>query len=262
MSDSDFYYGHGKGAIGTRHATTGAPTVFDIPLLEVDEISLSLNTEKVEHMSKRQSIASKDLSIVKSISMTGKIVTSIATTDVLKLGTYGTKATVTGGSFAATAYASGLEVGNIVAHPSGKTRLSSIVVTDSTGSPVTLTLGTNYEIFDAAAGLIKILDITTGSPVQPFKIAGTEAAGVSVGFMTQRIFERCLWFSGINIADGDKPCVVKLHKMQIEPFKEWTLLNSGNEVSKFEFGFECLKDTLIASDATLGQYGNYTESNG
>lgn len=260
MSETNYYFGHGKGAIGTRNTTTGAPGIFDIELAEIDEISLSVSTEKVEHMSKRLSIASKDLSVVKSMAMVGKIVTSISTTALLKLGLYGSTATVAGGSSAATAYASGLAVGDIVAHPSGKTRLTSIVLTDSTGSPVTLTLGTHYEVYDAAAGLIKILDLT--SLTQPLKIAATEAAGTSVGFMTQRIFERCLWFSGINIADNDKPCIVKLHKMQISPFKEWTLLNSGNEVNKYEFEFECLKDNLLAPDATLGQYGSYTESAG
>lgn len=260
MSDTNYYFGHGKGAIGTRNTTTGAPGIFDIELAEIDEISLSVSTEKVEHMSKRLSIASKDLSVVKSMAMVGKIVTSISTTALLKLGLYGSTATVTGGSFAATAYASGLAAGDIVAHPTGKTRFSSIVLTDSAGSPATLVLGTDYEVYDAAAGLIKILSV--GSYTQPFKIAATEAAGTSVGFMTQRIFERCLWFSGINIADNDKPCIVKLHKMQISPFKEWTLLNSGNEVNKYEFEFECLKDTLLAADATLGQYGSYTESAG
>lgn len=260
MSDTNYYFGHGKGAIGTRNTTTGAPGIFDIELPEIDEISLSLATEKVEHMSKRLSIASKDLSIVKSLAMTGKIVTSISTTALLKLGLYGNTSTVAGGASAATSYASGLAVGDIVAHPSGKTRLTSIVITDSTGSPVTATLGTHYEIYDAAAGLIKILSLA--GLTQPLKIAATEAAGTSVGFMTQRIYERCLWFSGINIADDDTPCIVKLHKMQISPFKEWTLLNSGNEVNKYEFEFECLKDTLLAADATLGQYGSYTETAG
>jgi hypothetical protein len=45
-------------------------------------------------------------------------------------------------------------------HRSGteaKTNLSSVVVTDSAGSPVTGTLGTDYEL-DADAGLIKVLD--------------------------------------------------------------------------------------------------------
>lgn len=257
MADTDFYYGHGKGAIGTRNTTTGAPGVFDIPLLEIDELSLSVATEKVEHISKRLSIASKDLSIVKMISGSGKIVCSVSTPDILKLGMYGTKSAVTGGSRTAAAYATGLAVGDIVAHPSGATRLSSIVITSVAGTP---TLGTHYEIWDAAAGLIKILDLT--GITQPFSIAASEAAGTSVGFMTQRIFERCLVFSGINIADNDKPCIVNLHKIQIEPFKEWNLLSSGNEVNKYEFGFEMLKDTLRATDATLGQYGNYVESIG
>lgn len=262
MSDTNYYYGHGKGALGTINTTTGLPSIFDVELTEIDELTLDFSAEKVEHESKRQSLASMDLSVVRKVGVSGKLVTSISTPDLLKIGTNGTKSTVTGGSFAATAYASGLAVGDIVAHPSGKTRLSSIVITDSTGSPVTLALGTNYEIYDANAGLIKILDLTTSSPVQPLKIAGTEAAGVSVGFMTQRIYERCLWFSGINIADNDKACIVKLYKIQLEPMKNWNLLGSGNDVNKIELGFTALKQTLITPSSTLGQYGDYTESNG
>lgn len=260
MSDTNYYYGHGKGALGTINTSTGLPGIFDIPLTEIDELTLDFATEKVMHESKRESLASDDLSLVRKLGVSGKIVCSINTPDIIKLGTYGTKSTIAGGSSAATSYASGLQVGDIVAHPAGKTRLSSIVLTDSTGSPVTLTLGTHYEIYDANAGLVKILSLTTLT--QPLKIAATEAAGVSVGFMTQRIYERCLWFSGINIADDDKPCIVKLHKIQIEPFKSWNLLSSGNDVQKFEFGFNALKQTLIAPTATLGQYGDYTESNG
>ncbi|MBK8468088.1 MAG: hypothetical protein IPL32_19925 [Chloracidobacterium sp.] len=262
MADTDFYFGHGKGALGTRNTTTGVPVTFDIPLLEIDELSLTVANEKVEHISKRLSLSSKDLSVVKMMGMSGKIVTSVHTPDLIKLGTYGTKATIAGGSSAATSYAAGVAVGDILAHPSGKTRLSSIVLTDSTGSPQTLTLGTHYEIWDAAAGLIKILSLSTPTMVQPIKIAATEAAGVSVALMNQRIYERCLVFSGINIADEDKPCIVNLYKIQIEPFANWNLLSSGNEVNKFEFNFECLKDTLRATDASLGQYGNYQESNG
>lgn len=262
MSDSNYYYGHGKGALGTINTTTGLPSIFDVELKEIDELTLDNAADMISHESKRESVASEDLSVVRKLAITGKLVTSVSTPDMLKIGMYGNKSTVSGGSFAATAYASGLAVGDIVAHPSGKTRLSSIVITDSTGSPVTLTLGTNYEIYDAAAGLIKILDITTGSPVQPFKIAGTEAAGISVGFLTQRIYERCLWFSGINIADNDKPCIVKLHKIQLEPMKNWQLMGSGNDVNKIEMGFKALKQTLISPSATLGQYGDYTESNG
>jgi len=260
MSDTNYYYGHGQGALGTINATTGLAAIYDVPLPEIDEMSLALATDKIGHESKRQSIASDDLSVVRKIGMTGKIVCSVHTPDILKLGAYGSSSAVAGGASAATAYASGLVAGDIVAHPGGKTRLTSIVITDSNGSPATLTLGTDYEIYDANAGLIKILNV--GSYTQPFKIAATEAAGTSVGFMTQRVYEKSLIFSGLNIADNDKPCIVKLHKIQIEPFSAWSLLSSGNEVNKYEFNFTVLKQTLVAASAALGQYGDYTESAG
>lgn len=263
MSDTNYYYGHGRGAIGNFSTTTGLPLIFDIGLDEIDELTLDFSAEKVEHESKRQSLASIDLSVVRKVGVTGKLITSISTPDLLKLGTNGTKASVGGGSSGPTAYASGIVNNDIVAHPSGKTRLSSIVITDSTPiTPQTMTLGTHYEVFDANAGLIKFLDVNGTNPLQPFKITATEAVGTSVGFMNQRIYERCLWFGGINIADNDKPCAVKLHKIQIEPMKNWQLLGTGNDVNKIEIGFTALKQTIFAPSTTLGQYGDYTESNG
>ncbi len=73
--------------------------------------------------------------------------------------------------------------------------------------------------------------------------------------ITQRQYERSLRYKGINIADDDRIWIVDLFKIQIEPAKEWMLLNTGNEPNKYEIGFECLKDNTVADDATLGQYG-------
>ena len=52
--------------------------------------------------------------------------------------------------------------------------VSSLVITDSAGTPGTLTLGTHYEVIDADQGIIKILSL--GSFTQPFLCAYTKAA--------------------------------------------------------------------------------------
>lgn len=258
MSDTNFYYGHGEGWLGTRSAL-GNVDNFDIPLPEMDELTITLATEKVEHISKRASLASKNLSVVSMMSGTGKMVCSVHEPSLLAMYLFGETSTISGGTFVAAnaIFPTGIAVGDIMPIPGGRKHISSLVIKDSAGSPATLTLGTHYEITDAAAGLIKFLSL--GSFTQPFTAAGTEGASTAVGLLTQRQYERWLLFKGINIADGDKTCIVDLYKIQIEPAKDWTLLNSGNEPNKYEIGFELLKDSTKSESSPLGQYGNYRE---
>lgn len=259
MSDTNYYYGHGEGWLGVRNSS-GIVTDFDIPLPEMDELSLSFATEKVEHTSKRQSLSAKDLSVVSMMSGNGKMVCSVHSTDLLKVYLFGTTATVVGGAFIAAnaIFPTGVSVGDRLPIPGGRKNISSLVIKDSAGSPATLTLNTHYQIEDADAGIIKFLNLAAFT--QPFTAAGAEGAGSAVGLLTQRVYERYLRFKGINLADGDKSCIIDLYKIQIEPAKEWTLLSSGNEPNKYEIGFELLKDTTKAISATLGQYGDYKEA--
>lgn len=261
MSDTNYYYGHGEGWLGVRNSTGGVSN-FDLPLPEMDELSISIATEKVEHMSKRSSLASKDLSIVSSMSGTGKMVVSVHDPDLLKIYLFGNESSVVGGAFlaAAAVFPTGIAVGQRLPIPGYRKNISSLVIKDSAGSPATLTLGTHYTIEDADAGIVKFGPSSLAGFTQPFTAAGVEGAGTAVGLLTQRQYERWLRFKGINIADGDKSCIVDLYKIQIEPAKEWMLLNSGNEPNKYEIGFELLKDDTKLASATLGQYGDYKEA--
>lgn len=256
-----FYYGHGEGWLGTRNSS-GVVTDFDLPLPEMDELTVSIATEKVEHMSKRASLASKNLSVVSSMSGTGKMVVSVHDPDLLKIYLFGNKSAIAGGAFLAAAaiFPSNISVGQRLPIPGNRKNISSLVIKDSAGSPATLTLGTHYTIEDADAGIIKFGPSSLAGFTQPFTAAGTEGAGTAVGLLTQRQYERWLRFKGINIADDDRSCIVDLYKIQIEPAKDWTLLNTGNEPNKYEIGFELLKDDTKLPSATLGQYGDYKEA--
>ena len=253
---STHYYGHGRVFISARDSS-GNPSNF-IELEDVDAMDISLTVDYIEHINKSTAIAQKDLKVARMLSGTGKITMSSHDAATLAKNLYANVETVSGGSFSATTLdKTTVVVGDILPLPGGKTQVSSLVMTDSTGSPVTLTLDTHYSIVDADAGLIKILSLSTLT--QPLKAAGTEAAGKALGLLTTRTPDQYLRFAGINIANDDAPCVVDLYRISIDPAANWTLLNDGNTPNQYEINFEMLRDPEQAYDATYGQFGKYKE---
>lgn len=253
----DLYFGHGEAWLASR-TTGGLAGDFDVDLPEINSLSISMERETVEHVSKRTSIASKDLKVSRLITMSGTINCSTHTKEMLALYLYGNVAADAGGTFTDVAFDDTTIVnGQTVPLPGDRTHASSIVIKDSTGSPITLTLGTDYEVVDADAGLIRFLDIS--GHTQPYLASGVEGAGSSVGLLTQRVYEKWLRFKGINIADEDAIVIVDLYRVQFNPAAQWQLLNDGSDVNQYEIEFEALVDTTKAVDATLGRHGRYRE---
>jgi hypothetical protein len=246
----ELYYGHGEAMVGP--AVAGAmPAVFDLPLFQIDMLELSFAREVVEHISKRTSIAKKDAKVTRYVSGTGKITCSEQSADLLKLYLFGTKAAVAGGSVSATTFAqTTTAVGEVLPLPGGKKKVTSLVVTDSAGSPVTLTLGTHYEA-DADGGYIKILDLT--GLTQPLKAAFTESAGAKVDIFQTQPGYKGMRFKGINLMQSNRIEVVDFGKLDFSPAATWSLLSDGNEVNKYELEFEILEDT----SNTIYPYGQY-----
>lgn len=250
---SEYAYRHGEAWLATR-LTGGAPNTFSTAVPEIDSLSLSFSVEKIEHRSKRTSIAAKDVSVPYFFDATGSMTVSEDSAAILEKAFFGTTGTIAGGSFPATAFEkTTVEVNDIIPLPDGKTHASSIVLTDSTGSPVTLDAGTHYEIVDADAGLIKILSLS--GLTQPLKVAGTEAAGQGVSLLKQRVFELWMRFKGINIVKNDAIEVLDLYRIQLSPTSEWQVMGDGSSVSSVTLEFDLLKDSTKAANATFGQYG-------
>ena len=249
QSDTDYYYGHGELWLGDRAADGTVATFENFP--EVDEMSISLGSESVSHMSKRSSIRVKDLDVVVGTSATGKIVMSTFSASLLKTYLFGSSAAVGAGTLTAVSLGT-VTAGNWYKIPGDYRDITLTYIKDSAGSPATLVNGTDYEI-DLAAGMVKCL-IATGT--MPWKITGTSGAGTGVGLLQTRKFEKYLRFKGINIADGDNSVTVDLYKVQIKPSKDFQLLGSGNEPNKFEIEFEILKDSTKSTTATFGQLGD------
>jgi hypothetical protein len=253
---STYAYRHGEGWLSAR-TSGGEPDNFEYLLPEINSLTLNISSTKIAHVSKRLSIAAKDLSVPYMFEATGEIAVDEYTASIMRLAFFGTTTNITGGSFVAAnaIFPSGIAVGDIMQIPGGRVRISSLSIVDSTGSPVTLTLGTHYEITDADAGLVKFLDVTTGSVVQPFKAAGTEAAGNGTGFLMNRTFELYGRFKMINIASSDAKETFDLYKMQFDPTTTYNILGDGSNVSGVTLPFELLQDSTKSDSATFGKYG-------
>lgn len=255
----EYYYGHGQAWLFSRTAggdiAVGGADALSLP--EIESLSISLTKESIEHISKRDPLASKDLKVTRYLSGTGKMVVAQHTADLLKLHLFGTKTAIAGGTITAEAFPSGIVDDDIVDLPNGRVKLSAFTsIVDSTGSPATLVNGTDYEI-DEDAGVVKFLDVSGFT--QPFKINGTEEAGTGVGIFKQRLFHKWLRYKGINLAQEDRIVVDDFYKIDVEPASEWMLINDGSDVNKYEINFELLKDTTKSASDDFGQFGRHRE---
>ena len=158
---------------------------------------------------------------------------------------------------AAESLTSGLAVGDHALLPGNHVNLSSIVLKDSTGTPVTLTLGTHYSIISALAGIIKILSLT--GVTQPIKhFSSSYGASSDVKILTKQVGNKVLLFDGLNLADLDssgnpKPLIIQLHNVSIQP--AGSVPFKSDDFSTFQLPFQALRDPLKAVDTALGRFG-------
>lgn len=129
---------------------------------------------------------------------------------------------------------------------------SSIVLTDSAGTPATLTLGTHYEVIDADQGIIKILSL--GALTQPFKAAYTKAATTGyTGHTDTAGSEYYLNFAGKNISKKPfKDVRLEAYRLSFSP--STLLALKSEEVAGMELEAEILLDDTRTSDAAYGSY--------
>jgi hypothetical protein len=164
------------------------------------------------------------------------------------LGLYGTQLAVTAGSATDEALPTGLAVGDLVALEHGG--ISSLVVTDSNGTPATLTANTDYRIDSANGGTIEILNL--GSYTQPFKAAYSYTASADVTMFTSAPPERYLLLDGINTLDNS-PVRLRLYRVRFDPLGTLSLINDG--YGTIELAGAVMYDSEAAEDANLGGFG-------
>jgi hypothetical protein len=137
--------------------------------------------------------------------------------------------------------------------------ITSLVITDSAGTPATLASGTDYSA-NLPYGLVTILNV--GSYTQPFKAAYSKAVGQkSVDMFTNQPANRWFRLIGVNTAqqnsDGSfKRFVVDLYNVQIDPGSSIPFISDA--IADMSVKASVLVDTTRSATAQGGQIGLVT----
>lgn len=250
----------GKGGIYVAaRDVNGNPGVFS-DMLECPVFELEPAIEYKDNFKTSKSGPNEqDMHLEYQRTLTGSITMKEPTAANLAYILHGEVAAEVTGSYTGNDPLPTVAVGDIVKLPGDHVGLTSIVLKDSTGSPITLTLGTHYSIVDADAGLIKFISITAASVVQPFKaFSYTYKDSSDTKILTKTLPNKCLLFSGINLADLDtnnlpKPIICQLHNVSIAPASKFAL--KAEDFDMYEMKFVALLDPLKAVTTSLGRFG-------
>jgi hypothetical protein len=174
--------------------------------------------------------------------------------DALALVLRGTVSAINSGSVTAEALGA-LAAGDVIklAHPY---RVSSLVITDSAGTPATLAPA-NYDL-NVATGSLEILNVPAGLTA-PFFAAYQYAGGRQVSFMTAPPKDVEFRYEGINLAENNAPVIVEFYRVSTQMLQELALITSGNDVAGMEFNAAPLLDGSKPANGALGQYGRFIE---
>lgn len=248
-----YFFGRGDVYLGDRDANGEAKALTH--LIEVPELEITPSVSRVQNFNTNAAISSKDLDIAHKVDGTVRMVVKDFDKTIIKLGLFGAINDETGTStFTALSFPSGIAVGDVVPVPGAKSNLSSLTITDSAGTPATLSSGTHYTV-DLATGLVTFLNL--GSYTQPFKAAGGVAAGnAGIGMLKARSAEKYLIFNGINIASNDEKVRLDLFRVAFFTAQKMGLKTTGEEPQMWEFEGSILADPMRSDSATMGRYGN------
>ncbi|GAB3755184.1 phage tail tube protein [Lysobacter olei] len=243
MKDFSF---QGKVYVGTRLAGGIAGALRWVGDAPKCDVSLTTESENRKESYSGQRLTSARLR--KGNEATIAMTLNWADADNLALGLYGTTAAVAAGTVTAETLPTGLAAGDVVVLDHGG--VSSLVITDSAGTPATLVAGTDYALDSANGGVVSIKNV--GSYVQPFKAAYSHTASSDVSMFTAAPPERYLLLDGVNTVD-DSPVRLRLYRVQFDPAATLPLINEG--FGSIELSGAVLYDSEAAADATLGGFG-------
>jgi hypothetical protein len=131
----------------------------------------------------------------------------------------------------------------------------TLVLKDSTGSPKTLVVRTNYE-YDEFPGTITFTDLTTGGPfVQPFKADYSPNGEKVIGAFKLISTEVYVRLDGINTDDGTR-VVCDVFRVRLSPTAQLKLIN--DDFNDFESLGEVLADPFRQSSDPDGQFYSLT----
>lgn len=247
-----YFNGQGKIYIGTRDVDGNAQAMRYVG--NAPNFKFSLEESVSEHKESYSGQRLTDVRLTTELKASTEMVLEQIDTDNLNLMLFGT--TVSQAGTAVTAYALEGSATPAVGHVYllADQDVDTVVITDSTGSPKTLTPGTNYEL-DAEAGMITMLDITTGGAFTgPLKAAYNRTALSRTKMFGTAAVEYWLRFVGLNTAvSGSPKVIVDLYRVRMSPAAEVGLIN--DDVAQFTLSGAVLMDATKTLASDWGQFG-------
>lgn len=253
--NDNYYSGQGDVLIALRDASGNPGSFFMIG--NAPKFELAHEVQRRKHQESRSGGRLTDK--IQSTSKGGRI--NITFEDIRKdnvallLG--GSKVSLGSGSYTSGSpdtFPTGLVVGSIV--KLAKPNASSLVIKDSAGTPVTLTLNTHYRILDADFGLVQILSL--GSLTQPFKAEYSYAATDVVTALTANDDTEYFVYGTMLNTEGsptDQKIGVSVYRVVFDPAQLLALIN--NEQGSFDISGEILRDNDRAEDASFGGFARF-----
>lgn len=220
----------------------------------VPSLSLSLETDVLEHRESRTGNRLSDLRIVRERTATVTITLESFTKENLMMLLYGTSQTVAGAVVNDEAFPT-VAIGDVVAlaHTTIN-EAQPFSIEDSNGSPLTLTQGTHYTV-DKKSGMVTMLAIPG---TQPYLATYTHLTKSVVPMFETGQVERYLKFSGLNTANSNRGAIVELYRVAFDPVSNLDLIN--DELAQYELTGSVLYDETRDADATLGGFGRIIQA--
>jgi hypothetical protein len=213
----------------------------------VPELALRFEIDALEHKESWSGARVTDVRITRENKAGVTFTIERFDRDNLALALWGLGTAVAGAAVTAEVLPTGLIVGDAasLAHP----KVSAVTVKDSAGTPATVDAA--HYTLDADQGVITILNLA--SYTQPFTVDYTYAGYDRVTMYTGAQPEVWLHFAGLNTADANKPVVVELYKVRLDPLNELGIIN--DELAQMQLEGSALADDTKIADTALGQFG-------
>lgn len=243
-----YYSGQGRVYIGTRNAAGNPLNLRYVG--NVPDLKLTLTTDVIQHQESVSGQRLTDLHLIKA--KKGDVAFSLEdfVADNLDMALYGATSAVAAGTVTGELLPATVTVGG--SYLLAQQFVSAVVVTDSSGVPLTLPT-TQYKV-NANGGSIEFLDITAGGPyVQPFKVAYAYGAAHHTAMFATPLQEHWVRFEGLNTANSNAPVIVDLYRVAIDPTKNLNLI--GDVLEKLPLTGQVMADLTKPDTGPLGVFG-------
>lgn len=246
--EETYHYGQGKVEIAER-LSGGALGDWEW-LGDVSELSVGLEDSSFSHRESYSGLKREVREIFNAVTASGSMTLHTLNTYIVALLMLGTATSQVAGTVTGESLGT-VTVGDVVqlAHPG----ISSLVITDSAGSPVTIA-ATHYEV--DAFGEIRFLTLPSSpAPTMPLLAAYSYSSKKTGTLLNRQRKEYALRYRGVNLAEQSKPCEVMLFKVGMGLLQTLSLITSGEQLASAPVSFKPLADTARPANDALGQFG-------